>query len=136
MSYGAGAALQAAIYQLLQADPAVQALVAGRVYDAPPAGEVPPLYVALGEERARDRGDQTGRAARHEFTVSVVGEAGGFAAAKAAAAAISDALEGARPALARGRVVQMAFRRATARRVGRNAQRRIDLRFAALVDES
>jgi hypothetical protein len=66
----------------------------------------------------------------------VVAEAGGFAAAKAAAAAISDALADARPALARGRVVQMDFRRAVARRVGRNARRRIDLRFAALVDES
>jgi len=135
MSYGAAAALQRAVYDLLQADPGVQALVAGRVYDAAPPGEVPELYVTLGPEQVRDRGDKTGRAARHEFSVTVVSGAAGFVAAKEVAAAISDALVDARPALGRGRVVLMDFVRAAAGRAGRAARRRIDMRFAALVAE-
>jgi hypothetical protein len=135
MSYGAAAALQAAIYQLLTADPVVQALAGGRIYDAAPVGDVPALYVTLGPEEARDRGDFTGRAARHDFTVSVVSDAAGFHAAKEVAAAISDALADKRPALARGRVVRLDFLRARARRTGKAARRRIDLRFAALVAE-
>jgi hypothetical protein len=135
MSYGAAAALQAAIYQKLASDPVVQALAGGRVYDAAPVGAVPDLYVALGPEDARDRGDFTCHAARHDFTVSVVADTGGFHRAKELAAAISDALVDARPALTRGRVVRMDFVRAVARRVGRAARRRIDMRFAALVAE-
>lgn len=135
MSYGGSAALQAAIYGMLQNDPAVQALVSGRVYDAAPPGEVPSLYVSLGPEEVRDRGDVTGHAARHDFTVSVVADQGGFQAAKQVAVAVSDALVDARPSLTRGRVVRMDFVRASARRVGKAARRRIDLRFAALVAE-
>jgi len=135
MSYAAAAALQAALYQRLSADPVVQALAGGRIYDAAPVGEVPDLYVMLGPEEAKDRGDFTGHAARHAFTVSVVADTGGFQRAKEVAAAISDSLVDARPALARGRVVRMDFVRAVARRVGKAARRRIDLRFAALVAE-
>jgi len=135
MSYGAAAALQAAIYQRLAADPAVQALSQGRIYDAAPSGEVPDIYVTLGPEEARDRGDFTGRAARHDFTVSVVADTGGFQRAKELAAAVSDALVDARPPLSRGCVVRMDFVRAVARRVGKAARRHIDLRFAALVAE-
>ena len=135
MSYRAAAALQAAIYQRLASDPAVQALAGDRIYDAAPVGEVPDLYVTLGPEDARDRGDFTGHAARHDFTVSVVADTGGFQRAKEVAAAISDSLVDARPALARGRGVRMDFVRAVARRVGKAARRRIDMRFAALVSE-
>lgn len=133
MSYGSAAALQAAIYQVLASDAAVSALVSGHVYDAAPMAAVPPLYVTFGPEDVRDRGDMSGHAARHDFTVSVVSDKGGFHAAKEVAAAISDALVDARPALSRGRVVRMDFVRGAARRVGRAAKRRIDLRFAALV---
>ncbi len=67
--------------------------------------------------------------------MTVVSEAAGFQAAKEVAAAISDALVDARPPLARGRVVRLDFVRAAARRAGRAARRRIDLRFSALVAE-
>jgi hypothetical protein len=133
MSYGAAAALQRAVYQILSTDADVQARVGGRVYDAAPSGEVPDLYVTLGPEDARDRGDMTGHGARHEFTVSVVSASGSFHAAKEVAAAISDALVDARPALSRGRVVRLDFVRAAAKRAGKAEGRRIDMRFAALV---
>ena len=135
MSYGATAALQEAVYEMLTQDAALQSLVGDRIFDAAPVGQVPELYVAIGPEDVRDRSDMTGHAARHAFTVSVVADTGGFAQAKAVAAAVSDVLVDARPELARGCVVRMDFVRAVARRVGRAACRRIDMRFAALISE-
>jgi len=133
MSYALAPALQQVLFGLLSQDAALAALTAGHVYDAAPPGPVPPLYVALGEERARDRSDKTGTGAEHDFGVTVVSEAAGFQAAKQAAAAICDALEGAAPALPRGRVVALSFLRARARRDG--VLRRIDLTFRARVED-
>ena len=50
MSYGAAAALQAAIYQCLTADSALDALVNGAIYDSVPPGIVPGTYVSIGPE--------------------------------------------------------------------------------------
>lgn len=133
MSYGVGAALQAAIFERLAADAALGALVNGAIFDAPPAGRLPPLWVSLGAEEARDRSDATGAGAEHRLTISVVGEATGFAQAKAAAAAISDALVDADLTLARGRLVGLRFQRAQARQSGTG--RRIDLVFRARVED-
>lgn len=133
MSYGITAALQAAVYGALSGDAAVAALSGGAVVDALPPGPVPPLYVTLGPETARDASDKTGAGAVHDFAVTVVSEAAGFASAKALAAAVSDALTGADLTLARGRLVRMAFLRARARRV--DGGREIELWFRARVDE-
>lgn len=135
MSYGTAAALQLAIYQHLQADALVASLVGTDIYDAAPAGTVPPLYVSLGPETVQPAGDKTGEGAKHRFTVSVVSESGGFLSAKSVAVAVSDALHNARPVLGRGRIVQMRFLNAAARRVGAGAGRRIDLRFEARVED-
>jgi len=85
MSYGASAALQQAVYQALLADPALDTLVQGAIYDALPQGTLPPLYVTLGPEDVRDATDGTGDGAWHRFTVSVVTDGAGFHAAKEAA---------------------------------------------------
>lgn len=136
MSYALAEPLQAAVYQLLSADAALAALVGGAIYDGLPAGPVPELYVSLGDEAVRDRSDSAGAGALHRFTVSVISEAQGFAAAKAVAAAICDALEGAAPGLSRGRLVGLWFERASARRSGSAGQiRRIDLIFRARVED-
>lgn len=135
MSYAMASVLQQAVYQRLQADAALAALVGEAIFDAAPAGAVPDLYVTLGPEDVRDAGDKTGAGARHDFTVSVVANLAGFAAAKDAAAAVSDALSGAVPVLARGRVVALNFLRARARRMDDGAGRRIDLRFRARVED-
>ncbi len=136
MSYGSAAALQAAVYQRLMADSAVDALVGSAIYDAVPPGTLPDTYVSLGPEDARDRSDKTGAGAEHDFTVSVVTDAAGFQAAKDIAGAVTDALVGAELILARGRLVDLWFLRARARRVGAADQRRIDLWFRARVDIS
>jgi len=135
MSYGCGAALQEAVYAALLADPALAAEVGAAVHDALPPGPAPDLYVALGPEEVLGRGDVTGRGALHRFTVSVVSGQPGFAGAKRAAVAVSDALDGADLALSRGHLVALRLERVRARRTDGAALRRIDLRFAARIED-
>ncbi|KRS12043.1 gene transfer agent protein [Roseovarius atlanticus] len=131
MSYGASAALQEAVYDALLADPALDALVQGAIYDALPAGILPSLYVTLGPEEVRDATDCSGDGAWHRFTVSVVTDAAGFHAAKQVAAAVSDALVDADLTLTRGALAGLHFFRARAKREGTGDLRRIDLTFRA-----
>ncbi|MBW7921211.1 MAG: DUF3168 domain-containing protein [Rubellimicrobium sp.] len=133
MSYAVAAALQAAVYQRLAGDDALAALTGGAIYDALPPGILPGLYVALGPEAARDRSDGSGHGAEHDFTVSVVTDSAGFAPAKAAAAAISDALVDAPLQLARGRLLRLDFLQARAARNGE--ERQIDMTFRARVED-
>ncbi len=133
MSYGVSAALQAAVFQRLSGDSALAALVGADIYDALPTGTLPPLYVVLGAEDVRDASDKTSGGAWHQFTVSVVTQSAGFATAKAAAAAVSDALIDAPLALNRGRLVSLNFYKAKAARVGTGAVRQINLIFRARV---
>jgi len=133
MSYAISGALQAAIFQRLVGDTALSTLVGGNIFDALPSGAVPPLYVALGPEKASDASDQTGGGAVHELTISVITESAGFAVAKEAAGAVSDALVDADLALVRGTLVSLRFYKATAARVGTADTRRIDLIFRARV---
>lgn len=135
MSYGMASALQAAVYQRLIADTGLQALIGTAVYDAMPPGSLPATFVVLGEEDVRDASDVTGAGARHDFTVSVVSDAQGFATAKAAAGVIGDALDGSPLTLTRGRLVGLWFQRARARRMGAGDQRRIDMRFRARTED-
>lgn len=131
MTYAIAPALQAAVYQHLAAQTALAGVA---LHDALPPGPLPATYITLGPEQVRERSDKTGRGADHEFTIAVVTTAAGFAGAKALAAAVSDALEGADLTLARGRLVWLRFARASAIRDSGDA-RRIDLRFTARVED-
>ena len=91
---------------------------------------------SLGTEEVRDRSDKTTRGAEHRFEVAVFTTRDGFLDAKAAAAAISDVLEGAHPTLSRGRVVAMTFLRARARRLRTGNTRAIEMTFRAIVEDS
>jgi len=135
MSYGMAAALQAAIWQHLSSDAGLGTLVGGAIHDTAPQGAVPDLYVVLGPEDVRERGDATAPGAEHRITVSVVSAGPGFLAAKQAAVAVSDALESAALMLDRGRLVSLTFLRARARRSRDGQHRRIDLTFRARVDD-
>jgi hypothetical protein len=136
MSYGVAAALQAAVFQRLSADAALGALVGPAIYDALPAGTLPEIYVILGAEKVQDRSDGTGAGAEHAFMVSVVTDSARFSSAKAAAAAISDALVDAPLILSRGHLVALNFHRAAAARVGTAGTRQIDLIFRARVEDN
>ncbi|MEL7459773.1 MAG: DUF3168 domain-containing protein [Pseudomonadota bacterium] len=135
MSYGSGAALQEAVYQHLAGDTALLGLIGPAVFDALPQGPVPEVYVALGREDVRDRSSKTCSGAVHRFVISVVADRGGFARAKAAAAAVSDALVDAALTLDRGHLVSLQFLRAQARRTQAGQARRIDLTFQAFVSD-
>ncbi|MBT0957062.1 DUF3168 domain-containing protein [Alphaproteobacteria bacterium KMM 3653] len=136
MSYASSAALQGAIYTALQGDAGVAAHLAGAIYDAAPVGAVPELYAVVGDEEARSARDASGFVLRYTLTISVLAEAAGFSAAKAAAGAICAALEGADLALSSGTLIDLTFQRAKAQRHTDGTQRRIDLRFLARVDHS
>ncbi|MEZ5797289.1 MAG: DUF3168 domain-containing protein [Paracoccaceae bacterium] len=130
MSYGAAAALQTAVYQLLSAAPALAGVA---IYDAVPPSPAG-TFVLVGPEEVRDASDKSGAGAEHLLAVSVISDGAGFLAAKVIAADISDALAGAALVLARGRLVSLLFQRASARRIDEGEVRRIDLTFRARVE--
>ena len=131
MSYRAAAALQTAVFQRLIG---YAGLAGVSVVDALPPGTGTGSFVLLGPETASDQSDKTGPGAEHVFQVSVISDATGFLAAKAIAAAVSDALVGAALTLTTGRLVGLFFVRAIARRLKEGENRRIDLIFRARVD--
>jgi hypothetical protein len=134
MSYGSAVALQSAVYARLTSDPALVALAGTAVYDHVPAGNLPETYVSLGVEEARARGDASGVIAEHDIALSVVSSATGFAQAKAVAAAAAAALEAPGLVLNAGRLMDLTFLSARARRVRDADVRRIELRFRARID--
>ncbi|GGE21691.1 hypothetical protein GCM10011360_07810 [Primorskyibacter flagellatus] len=135
MTYALSQSLQQAVYAALTGDAALTALVGTAIFDAPPAGSIPALYVSLGPETAVERSDRTGSGARHDFVISVITDAGGFGQAKAVAGAVSDVMAAPLAPLTRGRVVALSFLRARAKRDEAGQQRRIDLTFRALLDD-
>jgi hypothetical protein len=132
MSYGVAEALQAALYQRLAS---TSALAGVPVVDALPKGQGEGTFVLIGPEEVLDQSDTTGRGAEHRFAVSVISDAAGFQAAKAAAVAVSDSLIDAPLTLSRGRLVGLWFVRAVARRPAEGKVRRIDLTFRARVED-
>jgi hypothetical protein len=132
MSYGAAAALQAAVYARLTGWPALAGVP---VFDAVPSGGGAGTFVLIGPEEVTDQSDRTGGGAAHAVEVSVISDATGFAAAKGVAVAVSDALTGFSGAIARGRLVAMRFVKASARRVDEGDVRRIDLIFRARIED-
>lgn len=135
MTYALSPSLQQAVYTALAGDAALAALVGTAIFDAPPTGALPALYVSLGPEQARARSDRSVQGARHDFMVSVITDAAGFQQAKAVAGAVSDVLAQPLGPLVRGRVVALNFLRAQAKRDEVGQQRRIDLTFRALLDD-
>ncbi|GFE66707.1 DUF3168 domain-containing protein [Litoreibacter roseus] len=136
MSYAISEALQTAVYNALSTDAELGMLVGASIFDAEPAGAVPPLYVAIGPETVKTRSDASGAGALHEFTLSVVSDTAGFAVAKRVAGRITDILIDADMNLARGRLVTCRFYKARAARVQNGGGRRVDLTFRAIVDDA
>ena len=130
MTYALSAALPSAVYARL-----TDQITDTPVYDALPTGTLPALYITLGPEVVRDRSDQTGHGADHDFSVTIATETAGFAAAKLAAAQVSDALLDTVLTLTRGRIVSLNFLRATASRVDGSSVRQITLIFRARVED-
>ncbi|WP_022704716.1 DUF3168 domain-containing protein [Pseudorhodobacter ferrugineus] len=132
MSYGAAAALQAAIYTRLTGAPALAGV---SVVDAIPSGGGTGTFVLIGPEDVIDQSDQSGGGAEHRLVVAVISDAAGFAAAKDVAVAVSDALIDAPLVLTRGHLVGLRFLRAKAVRLDEGGARRIDLSFRARIED-
>lgn len=130
MSYGAAAALQAAVYQRL-----TEALVEVTIFDAPPDRTGKGTFILIGPEEVVDQSDKTGGGAEHRVSVSVISDAAGFMSAKELAVQASDALVNTPLTLVRGRVVSIRFTRAVARRLRQGEARRIDLSFRVRVQD-
>lgn len=135
MTYAVSHALQQGVYLALTGDAVLTGLVGGNVFDAPPSGAIPDLYVMLGDEQARDRSSGSAGAALHDLDVRVVSSSAGFAGAKQVAAAVCDAVIGADIVLARGHLASLSFRAARAVREGSPEQRQIRLKFRAFVED-
>jgi hypothetical protein len=133
MTYSMAGAVQRAVYERLESDDTLMQLVGGAVFDAVPQ-VTPDIFVALGAEDVRARGDVSGTGAVHDLTISVVTSRHGYISAKDVAVRVSDLLAEGLP-MVRGRMVSMRFLRARARRDEGEGTRRIDLRFRARVDE-
>lgn len=135
MTYSLSPALQSAIYNVLSNDTTLAGLVGSSIFDAPPTGVLPPIYVLLGEESVTDRSSKTSAGAMHDFSISIVSGAAGFADAKTAAATVCDVLDSAAPNLTRGIVTSLRFLKARALRGSSPENRRINLHFRAFVDD-
>ena len=131
MSYAAAAALQSAVYARLSG---FVALAGVTVVDAVAPGAGTGKFILLGPETANDQSDKTAGGAEHLFQVSVISDDTGFLSAKVIAGAVSDALVGAALTLSAGRLVDLSFVRAVARRLKEGEARRIDMTFRARVD--
>lgn len=131
MSYLASAALQSAIFMQLSNTPA---LLGVSVVDAMPPGVPAGSFVLLGPEVALDQSDKTGAGAEHRVEIAVISDAAGFLPAKTIAAAVSGALLDANLTLSVGRLVSLAFVRASARRLEDGTTRRIDMQFRARIE--
>ncbi|MEO0426514.1 MAG: DUF3168 domain-containing protein [Pseudomonadota bacterium] len=140
MTLALGWPLQEAVFAALTADPAVQALAAGRIYDAvPPASgeaEVISVYAVIGDDTVQEWGTGTDAGSQHLFGISIFAAERSFAQAKALAGAIGDVMVTAPLPLSRGRVVCVSFFSARTRREERDRLRRIDLRFRVLIEDT
>lgn len=106
MSLDPDRALQAAVLACLRADSSVSALLAGRIYDEPPASPAYP-YVAIGRTETRPWGGLNGEGVEHALTLTCVSRFGGAEEAKAVVAAMRAALHGADLTLTDHRLVNL-----------------------------
>ncbi len=140
MTYALSWPLQEGVFQLLSTDAGVAAHVGGRIYDAPPSldAEADPdgIYVTIGDERVEDWSTATDQGAAHLLTIAVHAPRRGFAEAKQAAGAISDAMLGGGIAMSRGRVILVRFVDARTRREEGDALRRIEMRFRVTAEDT
>ncbi len=136
MNVLASAELQTAVFAVLSNDAALTALVGGNVFDAPPTGELPEIYVLFGEDRVIDRSTKTSDAAVHDFRISVYSTRSGFLSAKETAAAVCAALMPNIVTLASANLVDLSFRAARAVRGPVAERRQVDLTFRAYIDAS
>jgi hypothetical protein len=127
--------LQRALVETLRADPAVAAIAGERVLDEPlsETGLAGPA-VMLGDETVTPWATATEQGAEHRVEISVVGQDHGFSRLKPLADAVCAVVLGPLP-LERGRIVNVGFLAARARRDAIRHLRRIDMSFRIVIED-
>lgn len=98
------ARVQAALMAVLKADPAVAGIFGPRIYDDETEAPAYP-FVRLERHECRPAGASLGEASEHVVTLAVSSRDGGVREARAALAALRDAVDAAVWSLPEGRVV-------------------------------
>ena len=140
MSYAMSWPLQQGLYHLFCENALCAQHFAHRIYDAPPPllNETDPdgIYLTFGDEDADDWSTGSDAGAVHTVTLTINAPRRGFAEAKQAAAAVSDAVLGGNLTLSRGRVVNARFVDAKTKRTANDAMRQINLRFRITLEDT
>ncbi len=140
MTYTMSWPLQRALYHLFCENALCVEYFGHRIYDAPPPllDEADPdgIYLTFGDEEVDDWSTGSDAGAVHVVRLTVNAPRRGFAEAKQAAAAVSDAVLGGGLSPTRGRVVNAQFVDAKTKRAESDALRQINLRFRITLEDT
>lgn len=140
MTYAMAWPLQQGLFHLFCENALCAEFFGHRIYDAPPPllGESEPsgIYLTFGDETVDDWSTGSDTGAVHIVTLTVNAPRRGFAEAKQAASAVSDAVLAGGLSLTRGRMVNTRFVDARTRRADGDALRQIILRFRITLEDT
>ena len=140
MTYALSWPLQQGLYALFCENTVCAQHFGHRIYDAPPpildGGGPEGVYLTFGDEEVDDWSTGLDGGAVHTVSITVNAPRRGFAEAKQAAAAVSDAVLGGTLALSRGRVVNARFVDAKTKRAENDSLRQIAMRFRITLEDT
>ena len=140
MTYALSWPLQQALYALFRENAECAQHFEQRIHDAPPPlldGSAPEgVYLTFGDEDVEDWSTGSDSGAAHLVAITVNAPRRGFAEAKQAAAAVSDAILGGGLVPVRGRVVNTRFVDAKTKRAENDALRQITMRFRITLEDT
>lgn len=140
MTYAMSWSLQQGLYHLFCENALCVEQFGHRIYDAPPPliNESDPggIYLTFGDEEVDDWSTDSDVGAIHTVTLTINAPRRGFAEAKRAAAAVSDAVLGGGLTMTRGRAVNARFVDAKTKRAQNDALRQIVLRFRITLEDT
>lgn len=140
MTYALSWPLQQALYALFCENAVCAEHFAHRIYDAPPPlleGSAPEgVYLTFGDEEVDDWSTGSDAGAVHIVAITINAPRRGFAEAKQAAAAVSDAILGGGLTPIRGRIVNTRFVDAKTKRAENDALRQITMRFRITLEDT
>ena len=140
MTYALAWPLQEGLYSLLTTDPGCTAQLGGRVYETPPPfgpdAAAEGVYLTLGDEEARDWSTSSDQGSEHFVRLDIHAARQSYAEAKAAAAAVSDAVLAGTLSMTRGRLISARFVDAKTDRDEAGQLRRIELRFRQVLEDT
>lgn len=137
MSYKFQDSLQSQIYTTLINDSEILATTNGAIFDAAPSdGDLPEVYIRIGNEYVRDRSSATHQQTEIQFEISVFSKNQGFIKAKILSSQISALMKLDNLHLEHGHLVGVWFQNAQTYRLEKGNLRQIKLWFKAYIDST